>query len=184
MSSCRAVTAELGPGMVGMNVALRAAPAHKQSEIGDAGRGGKFARVDILDDLSAAEPLWRRLEREDALATPYQSFDLLAAWQRNVGVRMDVTPFIVAGFDSAGRPAALWPLGRSRLGPLGVVSFLGGKHVNFNFGLWRRDMAASLTADDMRAVIDRIGAAGGVDVCNFLRQPLSWDDIANPLALL
>ncbi|MEX0752600.1 MAG: GNAT family N-acetyltransferase, partial [Xanthobacteraceae bacterium] len=125
-----------------------------------------------------------RLEREDALATPYQSFDLLAAWQRNVGVRMDVTPFIVAGFDSAGRPAALWPLGRSRLGPLGVVSFLGGKHVNFNFGLWRRDMAASLTADDMRAVIDRIGAAGGVDVCNFLRQPLSWDDIANPLALL
>ncbi len=170
--------------MVGMNVALRAALARNQGEAGRAERRGPFARIEILDDLSAAEPLWRRLQREDALATPYQSFDLLAAWQRQVGARTGVTPFIVVGFDAGGSPAFLLPLGRTRLGPLGVVSYLGGKHVNFNVALWRRDIVSDATADDVHAIVDQIGAQKGVDICNFLRQPRSWEGIANPFALL
>jgi CelD/BcsL family acetyltransferase involved in cellulose biosynthesis len=167
-----------------MKAAAHAAPAQDQSSARSAGRSGTFARIDILDDLSAAEAVWRRLELEGALATAYQRFDLLAAWQRQVGRQAQVTPFIVAGFDPGGRPAFLWPLGHTRMGPLGVVSFLGGKHVNFNFALWRRDLVASLSADDMRGIVDQIGAQGGVDICNFLRQPRTWDGIANPLALL
>lgn len=170
--------------MIDTNAARAAAPQHRQKAASAAARHGAFARIDIFDDLSAAESPWRELEREGALATPYQNFNLLASWQRQVGIRSGVTPFVVVGFDAAGRPALLLPLGRTRVGPLGVVSFLGGKHVNFNFGLWRRDLVAGLTADDIRAVIGEISAAGGADVCNFLRQPQSWDDIANPLALL
>ncbi len=154
-----------------MNVAVRASAA-------------KFARIEILEDLSAAEPIWRRLKQENALATPYQSLDLLSAWQRHVGARDGVTPFIVTGFGADGQPAFLWPLGRSRQGPLGTLSFLGAKHINFNFGLWRRDVISQWIADDLRAVLDGISAHGGVDICTFLRQPLSWDGIANPFALL
>lgn len=166
--------------MVGMNTAIRAAPAHQQ----DGMSAGKFASVQILEDLSAAKPVWRRLEQANALATPYQSFDLLSAWQRHAGALEGVTPFIVIGFGADGQPTFLWPLGRSKQGPLGTLSFLGGKHVNFNFGLWRRDIVSQLTADDLYAVLDRIGEHGGVDMCTFLRQPVSWEGIANPLALL
>lgn len=172
-------------GTIGMNVAIRIAPARNQGEPDCASRAGQIARIEILDDLSAAEPIWRRLEREDALATPYQSFDFLAAWQRQVGTRMGVTPFVVVGFDAGGKPAFLWPLGRMRKGPLNVVSFLGGKHANFNFALWRRDSLKSFTADDIRAVVAQIAAEGHqADVFSLLSQPRSWEGIVNPFALL
>ena len=163
-----------------MNVAVRTAPVHHPDRV----RVGKFARVEIFDDLAAAEDVWRRLEQQDALATPYQRFDLLAAWQRQVGTRNGVRPFIVAGFDAGGLPVFVWPLGRRQTGPFGVVSFLGGKHVNFNFALWRRDIVADLAADDLRAILDHMSAQGGVDICNLLRQPRSWEGVFNPFALL
>jgi CelD/BcsL family acetyltransferase involved in cellulose biosynthesis len=168
-----------------MNVAIRIATALNQGEPDRVDRAPRFAHVEILDELSAAEPIWRRLEREDALATPYQSFDLVAAWQRHVGAQTGVTPFVVVGFDAAGKPLFLWPLGRMRKGPLNVVDFLGGKHANFNFAVWRRDVAASVTADDIHAVFAGIAAQGyPADIFNLLRQPRSWEGIVNPFALL
>src|SRR3954453_14942629 len=44
----------------------------------------RIVRVDILSDLGEAEAVWRGLEQPDRLFTPYQRFDLLAAWQRRV----------------------------------------------------------------------------------------------------
>jgi CelD/BcsL family acetyltransferase involved in cellulose biosynthesis len=168
-----------------MNVAIRSAAAHHPGRPDSEGLAGRCVRIEILDDLSLAEPIWRRLEREDPLTTPYQSFDLLAAWQRQVGTQTGVTPFIVVGFDAGGRPSFLWPLGRMRKGPLNVVSFLGGKHANFNFAVWRRDVARSFTADDTRAVLAQIAAEGHqADVFNLLNQPWSWEEIVNPFAFL
>ena len=105
---------------------------------------GRIARVEVFDDMAAAEPFWRALEADDAWATPYQRFDLLAAWQRHVGARNGIVPFIVIGFDAAGRPLFLLPLGRKRMGPLSVAGFLGSKHASFNIGLWARDLAAAV----------------------------------------
>jgi CelD/BcsL family acetyltransferase involved in cellulose biosynthesis len=168
-----------------MNVAIRIAPARDQAAPDRGSGAGRIARIEILDDLTTAESIWRRLEREDALATPYQSFDFLAAWQRQVGAQIGVTPFVVVGFDADGKPAFLWPLGRTRKGPLNVVSFLGGKHANFNLALWRRDIAESLTADDLHALIARIAAeTHQADVFVFLGQPRTWEGIVNPFALL
>src|SRR5579871_6762813 len=39
-----------------------------------------LAGTRVLDDLAAAEPLWRRLEQAGASATPYQRFEWLAHW--------------------------------------------------------------------------------------------------------
>jgi len=119
------------------------------------------------------------------LATSYQRFDLLAAWQRHVGARSGVTPFIVAGLDRAGEPAFLWPFGRKQMGPLGLVQFLGSKHANFNVGLWRRDVAAAMAAPDMENIVGRIAAAGhGADVLALYRLPASWNGVGNPFTLL
>jgi CelD/BcsL family acetyltransferase involved in cellulose biosynthesis len=146
-------------------------------------RTAKLARIDIFQDMAAAEAAWRRLEASGALASPYQRFDLLEAWQRHVGARGGVTPFIVTGFDDAGEPMFLWPFGRVRKGPLQVVHFLGSKHANFNIGLWRRDALATIGASDLRAALARI-AEHGVDLIALLNQPVTWDGVANPFALL
>jgi CelD/BcsL family acetyltransferase involved in cellulose biosynthesis len=65
---------------------------------------------------------------------------------------------------------------------LRVVEFLGGKHANFNMGLWRREAAAKITASELRAVLDRV--AERADVVKLINQPLTWAGATNPLALL
>jgi CelD/BcsL family acetyltransferase involved in cellulose biosynthesis len=138
----------------------------------------------VFTDLTAAEPLWRRLERE-ATFPAYQRFDFLALWQQHIGGPAGIEPFIVVGFDGAGRPLMLWPLGRRRIGSLFVAEPLGGKHVNYNFGLWRRGFAESLDAAGVAGLIGRIRRLGArLDLVSIERQPESWDGVPNPLRLL
>ena len=143
---------------------------------------GRIARVDIFDDMAAAEPHWRALERANNLATPYQSYDFLKFWQRHVGAESGVSPFIVVAFNATGTPLFLWPFGTRKLGGLRVVEFLGGKHANFNMALWRRDAAAKIGADDLRAVLSSI--AERADIVKLINQPLTWAGTTNPFALL
>ena len=144
---------------------------------------GRIVRTEVFDDIAAAEPFWRALEHDDAWATPYQRFDLLAAWHRHVGVGKGIVPFIVIGFDGAGRPLFLWPFGRKQVGPFTVAGFLGSKHASFNIGLWRRDIAATIDEGDVRNLLAQI-ATGPVDLLALYSQPLSWAGLANPFALL
>src|SRR6185312_14926924 len=85
----------------------------------------RLARVEVIEDMQAAEPHWRALEAGPLLATPYQRYDFLSLWQRHVGMAAGVTPFIVVGFDRRDTPLFLWPLGRRGMGSLEVVEFLG-----------------------------------------------------------
>jgi CelD/BcsL family acetyltransferase involved in cellulose biosynthesis len=143
---------------------------------------GRIARVDIFDDMASAEPHWRALERAEALATPYQRYEFLSLWQRHVGAEAGFTPFIVVGFDAIGTPLFLLPLGCRSFGPWKVVEFLGGKHANFNMGLWRREVAATISADALRAVLKRL--AGRADMLMLTNQSLTWAGTTNPFALL
>jgi CelD/BcsL family acetyltransferase involved in cellulose biosynthesis len=166
-----------------MNVVVH--PTAMMTRLASAGRppNDAIAGIEVFSDVALAEPAWRSLERE-AIATPYQRFDFLAPWQRHVGRHAGVRPFVVTGFDRHGRPAFLWPLGMEKKGPLRIVRFLGGKHANFNFALWRGDAAASLGAADLRNLLARVGSDHGIDLYALLRQPASWDGAANPFALL
>lgn len=151
----------------------------------DARRAAKISRVEVFDDMLSAEPYWRKLEAGHALATPYQHFDLLAAWQHHVGVRCGVRPFIVIGFDGLNEPAFLWPFGRTQAGPFGIVHFLGAKHANFNLGVWRRDVVTSVGLSDLRRFLGWIALGDHpVDAVALTGQPVSWDGMANPFALL
>jgi len=144
-----------------------------------------LARTEVFDDLRAAEPFWRSLERRPAWATPYQRYDLLAAWQQHVGARKGVTPCVVVGFGGDGEPLFLWPFGRRRVGPVTIAGFLGSKHACFNVGLWRRDAVGALTQTDIRAAFARMAASNeGVDLAVLLSQPLGWAGVANPFAFL
>jgi CelD/BcsL family acetyltransferase involved in cellulose biosynthesis len=168
-----------------MDIAISYRPGREGVVSAHMRRVGTVVKVEVFEDMSAAEPFWRRLEDGRALSTPYQRFDLLAAWQRHVGRNTGVAPFIVTGFDTASEPVFVWPLGRKQMGPLGVVKFLGSKHANFNLGLWRRDMVAAIGASHIRDIFEQVAAGGHrVDLAALLSQPSSWDGIANPFLLL
>ena len=150
---------------------------------------GRIARVAVFDDIAAAEPFWRALERDAAgpqvWATPYQRYALLSAWQRHVGSPKGISPFIVVGFDAAGKPMFLWPFGRRQIGALRLAGFLGSKHASFNIGLWRRDLLQLIGAADMESLFARVAEHGDpVDLFILHSQPLHWDGVANPFALL
>ncbi len=118
-------------------------------------RISRIARVDIISDLSEAEPIWRELEARQ-LATPYQRFDLLAAWQREVGARENAQPFIVTAHDADGRPLVLLPLTIRIWRGVRVACFMGGKHTNFNMALWDRDFAREATAADLDTLLSSL----------------------------
>lgn len=160
-------------------IALRDFPAPNRGPRGPAAR---IARVEIIEDMGRAEPPWRALEHASSLSTPYQRYEFLKLWQRHVGAAAGVTPFVVVGLDPQGAPLFLWPFGRRRFGGPQVVEFLGGKHANFNMGVWRRDVAESIEADDLRMVLKHL--AGQADVLKLISQPLTWGGTTNPFALL
>jgi CelD/BcsL family acetyltransferase involved in cellulose biosynthesis len=168
-----------------MDIAVSYRPGRDQLAPAPACHASRVARVEVFDDMAAAEPFWRRLECGRALTSPYQHFDLLDAWHRHVGAGSGIAPFIVVGFDPLGAPALLWPFGRSRFGPLNIVQFLGSKHANFNIGLWRRDILPSTTARDILDIFESIAAGSpAVDMVTLFRQPWTWDGLANPFELL
>jgi CelD/BcsL family acetyltransferase involved in cellulose biosynthesis len=164
-----------------MNVAIRSLPAWPDRAPADTAGADALACVEIHQDMAAARTAWQRLEREDALLSPYQRYGWASLWQSHVGERRGAVPFILVGSNSAGTPLFLWPFVRMRTGNLTVVRFFGGKHSNINIALWNRDFAATFGADAMRAILADIAPAShGIDLFMLINQPATWDGIANP----
>ena len=147
-------------------------------------KASRIASVDILGDLGQAETIWRRLEDQQHFSTPYQRFDFLSPWQRLVGERENLRPFIVIAYDIERRPLLLLPLALRQQHGIRIACFMGGKHATFNMALWDRDFAAAATRADLDALISAIRARSGADVLAFSQQPLNWRDLRNPMALL
>ncbi len=143
---------------------------------------GRMAQVEVIEDMAAAEPHWRALEAAGSLATPYQRYDFLKLWQHHIGAPSGVKPCIVVAFNAMGAPLVLLPFGRRTIAGLKVVEFLGGKHANFNMGLWRPEAAACAEADDLHCMLGAL--AGHADLVKLVNQPLAWQGTTNPLALL
>jgi len=144
----------------------------------------RIARVELVGDIRAAETVWRGLEQSSQFSTPYQRFDFLAAWQRRVGEREGIRPFIVIAYDREHQPLLLLPLGVRRENGARVARFLGGKHATFNMALWDKDFAAAATAADLEALISMIRVHAQADVLALTQQPRRWMDQPNPFALL
>ena len=144
----------------------------------------RIADVDIFHDLSQAESAWRALEDQQHLSTPYQRFDFLAPWQRQVGDRENLKPFIVIARDTERRPLLLLPLTLRREYGARTARFMGGKHSTFNMALWNREFATAATALDLDALTSAIRARSKADVLALHQQPMRWRDLPNPMAML
>src|SRR5882757_1134645 len=145
---------------------------------------GRVAAVDVFADFGQVEAIWRELEERQQSHTPYQRFDVLAAWQRQVGERDGVRPFIVIASDAERRPLLLLPLALGRRHGINIANFMGGKHSTFNMALWNGEFAASAIRSDMEALISMVAQHGEADVLALHQQPLRWRNQPNPMALL
>jgi CelD/BcsL family acetyltransferase involved in cellulose biosynthesis len=144
----------------------------------------RIARVELVTDVSEAEAVWRSLEQSNQFSTPYQRFDFLSHWQRQVGEREGIKPFIVVAYDKERQPLLLLPLGVTRENGARVARFLGGKHATFNMALWDKDFARAATKADLDALISGIREHAQADALALTQQPQRWVDQPNPLALL
>jgi CelD/BcsL family acetyltransferase involved in cellulose biosynthesis len=147
-------------------------------------RASRIAAVDFLHDFGQAETVWRSLEEQQHFSTPYQRFDLLNPWHRQIGVRKNLSPLIVIAYDAEHRPLLLLPLVLQRGWGVRAAGFMGGKHANFNMALWNGEFAAAATSADLDALVEALRARSGADVLALNQQPRSWRDLPNPLALL
>ncbi len=145
-------------------------------------KASRIASVDIVRNLASTEMTWRGLEQQ--FCTPYQRFDFLRAWQREVGEREGLAPFIVIAFDAERQPLLLLPLALRQAYGARCVHFMGGKHSTFNMALWDRDFALGATQADLEALVAALSERCEADVLALHQQPLRWRDAPNPLALL
>jgi CelD/BcsL family acetyltransferase involved in cellulose biosynthesis len=165
-------------------MAMAAAIESRTAEARARPKASRIAAVDIVRDLGEAEAIWRSLESSEQFSTPYQRFDFLAPWQRQVGEREGLKPFIVIAYDAERRPLLLLPLALSHRYGVRIARFMGGKHATFNMALWDREFAADATPRDLDALIAAIRARSGADVLALTQQPQRWRDSQNPMALL
>lgn len=145
--------------------------------------GAAFARVEVYDDPARVLDEGRDLAPE-ACGSFYQSETFLLAWLESFGARENARPFFILARDESGAPLALLPLGLFRFGSLRVAQFLGGKHSNYNLGLFRADRA--FTARDLEDLLCAAARAApyGPHLYRLVNLPLSWRGAANPLTLL
>lgn len=145
-------------------------------------RPAAIARVDIISDFAAVEPIWRSLELS-GLSTPYQRFDFLHAWQHHAAGPGEAAAIVVA-VDAEQRPLVLLPLIVSRVAGVRIATFMGGKHTTFNMGLWDRAFAAAVTPADLEPLFAALRARHLADVLALTQQPMRWRGQDNPLACL
>jgi CelD/BcsL family acetyltransferase involved in cellulose biosynthesis len=100
----------------------------------------------FYDGFAAVESQWRRFERV-ADCTPFQTFDWLAAWQRQVGQRDGVTPVIAVASFGNGDIAFLLPLGIERNRLTRRLCWLGQDVNDYNAPLIARDFAQRVTPE-------------------------------------
>src|ERR1700722_1262856 len=142
-----------------------------------------LARTQVLDDLAAAEPLWRRLEQGGAHATPYQRFEWVAHWYRHVGRANGAVPLIVVGFDRDHAPQFIVPLITEHRHGVRVATFFGGAHSNLNMPIWTDAVAADLTPARLHGILGEV-AAHRIDLFALAGQLPAWRGAANPFAAL
>ncbi len=143
-----------------------------------------WASIAIETDIAGLAEIWRAFET-CALVTPYQSYDWVRPFAETIGAAHDM-PLryaLVRGADGA--LCALLPLVITRRSGFRFAEFIGGKHANYHMGLYAPGFAMQLDAALTTRMLTEIGTAiGGLDALAFVNQPVAWQGIVNPAALL
>ena len=105
-----------------------------------------------LDDIEAQ---WRRFERR-ADCTPFQTFDWLDTWQRNIAKHSAVQPVIVVATFADGTIACMLPLAIERKHGVRRLCWLGQDLNDYNAPLLVRDFSQRVLPETFLAAWDEM----------------------------
>ncbi len=105
----------------------------------------------IHSSLAAVEGEWRRFEQA-ADATPFQTYEWLAAWHRHIGIRDGVVPAVVVGRFTDGETAFILPLAIDPRRSLRRLRWLGQDLCDYNAPLLARDFSQRITPSGFLAL--------------------------------
>lgn len=143
-----------------------------------------WASIAIESDIAGLAETWRAFEAT-ALATPYQSYDWIRPFADTIAAAHGMTLRYALVRDADGELRALLPLTITGRSGFRFAEFIGGKHANYHMGLYAPAFAAQLDARLTAQLLTEIGAAiGGLDALAFVNQPVTWQGVDNPAALL
>lgn len=136
--------------------------------------------VEVHREMTALEPLWREFERH-AACTVFQTFRWLSAWLATAGAMTGVEPAIICARASAGDPVAILPFAITRRRGIRMLGWLGGRHANYQFGLFSRQWLETVGPTEFGDLWrDIIAALPAFDLVCFADQPETWDGFRNP----
>lgn len=143
-----------------------------------------WASIAIEIDIAALAARWRAFEAT-ALVTPYQSYDWIRHFVETIGAAHGMALRYALVHDADGALCALLPLTITGRSGFRFAEFIGGKHANYHMGLYAPGFAAALDAAQTERLLTEIGnAIGGLDAIAFVNQPVTWQGVGNPAALL
>ena len=113
--------------------------------------------LSIHKNLAAVETEWRQFE-QIADGTPFQTFEWLSAWQRNIGERGGVVPAIAVGRFADGNTAFIIPLAVDPGRLMRRLCWLGQELCDYNAPLLAREFSERITPDRFLAAWRKLRA--------------------------
>jgi CelD/BcsL family acetyltransferase involved in cellulose biosynthesis len=107
--------------------------------------------LELAGDLGDIEQDWRAFEQR-ADCTVFQTFDWLAAWQRNVGARRGARPAIFVARDSHGEMLFILPLAVEAGGAIRRLAWLGSDLCDYNAPLLAKNFTAAVSEEKFAAL--------------------------------
>jgi CelD/BcsL family acetyltransferase involved in cellulose biosynthesis len=145
------------------------------------GLRGAVPTVSVVDDLAEVEDLWRGFEL-DAIATPFQNFDWVAAYATTVSREEGHRTCALLGRDTDGDLAFILPLEIGDHMGARVASMPGGTHANVQMPLMSTSGSRLSPRAVRRALVQTAREMGGIDAVHFRAQPRAWAGRRNPFA--
>jgi len=139
--------------------------------------------VRVTRDLESLKDLWEAMQSV-APCTAAQTYDAAWAWAEHVLKPDGRDAVVVVGYGSDGTPLFLWPFEIETRFGLRILKWLGQDHANYNMGLFSPEAARALDRQDISRLLREAGRQAGAAAATFAAQPVSWDGLPNPLALL
>jgi len=94
--------------------------------------------LSIHFDIREIEAPWKSLEASSR--DPFSDYAWVSSWCTAQHDNPDVTPFVILGKSSLGKPMFVLPLVREQRGSFSVITWPGNKHAAYHVGLFSQEI--------------------------------------------
>lgn len=135
-------------------------------------------------DLKACQDDWLTLEANGAVGPAFQRYAWQSSWFETLGALKNAHPFILIAYQ-LDVPVMVLPFATICNKGVNRLVWAGGKHSNFNFGLFSKQITDRLHSEQQRAALEQaivdVLALANVDLVQLSANPDHWDGLPHVL---